>query len=463
MFNKFAKKFLSHEIDMLHGSMWDKMIIFALPLAFTGVLQQLLNAADVAVLGQYVGKHAMAAVGNNISVIGLLVSLFMGLSLGANVVIAQNIGSGKQDLARQAIHTAFLFSFIVGLFAVVAGELMVNPFMDILGVPTEVADMAEEYLRIYLLGMPMAGVYNFEAAIFRSRGDTGTPLLALFAASMLNIVLNLVFVLHFSWGIGGVAAATATANTVSALILLVALCRADGIIRLNFAEMKITRPQLAKIVRIGLPAGIQGMVFSLSNLLIQSAINSLGADTMAASAAAFTIEINVFCFLNAFGQTATTFVGQNFGARNYARCIRATKTSLLLNAVFMLVLSVFILIFADPMLSFFNDDKNVVALGKIRILYVVMPEIINVFLEGLSGALRGYGVSMIPAALTLVGICGIRITWVYTLFAQTPTYEVLMATYPVSWLVTTIFIYIAYRFYIKHLFMTMPRHRQKEA
>ena len=453
MFNKFAKKFLSHEIDMLHGSMWDKMIIFALPLAFTGVLQQLLNAADVAVLGQYVGKHAMAAVGNNISVIGLLVSLFMGLSLGANVVIAQNIGSGKQDLARQAIHTAFLFSFIVGLFAVVAGELMVNPFMDILGVPTEVADMAEEYLRIYLLGMPMAGVYNFEAAIFRSRGDTGT----------LNIVLNLVFVLHFSWGIGGVAAATATANTVSALILLVALCRADGIIRLNFAEMKITRPQLAKIVRIGLPAGIQGMVFSLSNLLIQSAINSLGADTMAASAAAFTIEINVFCFLNAFGQTATTFVGQNFGARNYARCIRATKTSLLLNAVFMLVLSVFILIFADPMLSFFNDDKNVVALGKIRILYVVMPEIINVFLEGLSGALRGYGVSMIPAALTLVGICGIRITWVYTLFAQTPTYEVLMATYPVSWLVTTIFIYIAYRFYIKHLFMTMPRHRQKEA
>ena len=463
MFNKFAKKFLSHEIDMLHGSMWDKMIIFALPLAFTGVLQQLLNAADVAVLGQYVGKHAMAAVGNNISVIGLLVSLFMGLSLGANVVIAQNIGSGKQDLARQAIHTAFLFSFIVGLFAVVAGELMVNPFMDILGVPTEVADMAEEYLRIYLLGMPMAGVYNFEAAIFRSRGDTGTPLLALFAASMLNIVLNLVFVLHFSWGIGGVAAATATANTVSALILLVALCRADGIIRLNFADMKITRPQLAKIVRIGLPAGIQGMVFSLSNLLIQSAINSLGADTMAASAAAFTIEINVFCFLNAFGQTATTFVGQNFGARNYARCIRATKTSLLLNAVFMLVLSVFILIFADPMLSFFNDDKNVVALGKIRILYVVMPEIINVFLEGLSGALRGYGVSMIPAALTLVGICGIRITWVYTLFAQTPTYEVLMATYPVSWLVTTIFIYIAYRFYIKHLFMTMPRHRQKEA
>lgn len=438
------------DIDMLHGPLWDKIIIFALPLALTGVMQQLLNTADVAVLGRFVGKNAIAAVGNNISLIGLTVSLFMGLSLGANVVIAQNIGAKRTDEARSAVHTAVLAAVATGFLVFVVGEILVAPVMELLAVPPDVRDMAEAYLRIYLAGMPVIGLYNFEAAIFRSRGDTRTPLIALAAASSLNLALNLLFVAN-GFGVHGVAWATVAANATSAAILFWTLMRTDGVIRIKIKRLRIDKKQLRAIVGIGLPAGIQGMVFSLSNLIIQSAINSLGADVMAASAAAFTIEINVFCIINAFGQAATTFVSQNYGAGNLARCRRATRTAMLLNVAFMGTLSVFILLFAEPLLAFFNNDPRVVAFGKIRLFYVVAPEIINVVMEGLSGAMRGYGISLLPAMLTLVGICGIRITWVYTVFAASPDYETLMTTYPVSWFVTALFLCGAYKYSLKHL------------
>ena len=446
----------SRTVDMLHGSLWDKLIFFALPLALTGVMQQLLNAADVAVLGQFVGKNAMAAVGNNISIIGLLVNLFMGLSLGANVVIAMHLGAKRMQRAHEAVHTAFLLALFIGVAVAVAGELMVYPLMRMMEVPPDVWEMAETYLRIYLLGMPVVGIYNFESAIFRSRGDTRTPLISLVIASLLNILLNLLFVLRFGMGVDGVVWATVIANAVSALLLFRALCRAEGAIHLDLSAMRVNPVLLKRIVRIGLPAGIQGMVFSLSNLIIQSAINSLGADAMAASAAGFTIEINVFCIVGAFGQAATTFVGQNYGAGNLERCRQITWIAMGLNVLFMGALSVVILLFAGEMLAFFNPDPHVVELGKIRLLYVVGPEVICVVLEGLSGAMRGYGNSLIPAMLTLVGICGVRIAWVYTLFAEQPTYEMLMATYPVSWLVTAVLMCFAYRFHMQHL---KPRQR----
>lgn len=438
-------------LDMLHGSLWDKLIFFAIPLALTGMMQQLLNAADVAVLGQFVGKNAMAAVGNNTSIIGLLVNLFMGLSLGANVVIAMNLGGKRLERASKAVHTAFLLSLFIGFAVAVLGELLVYPLMKMMEVPADVWDMAETYLRIYLVGMPVVGIYNFESAIFRSRGDTRTPLISLVIASILNVGLNLLFVLYFGMGVDGVVWATVIANAVSALLLFRALCRAEGAIHLEFSAMRVDLALLKRIVRIGLPAGIQGMVFSLSNLVIQSAINSLGADPMAASAAAFTIEINVFCIVGAFGQATTTFVSQNYGAGNLERCGRATWIAMGLNVLFMGALSVFILFLAGEMLAFFNPDPNVVELGKIRLLYVVGTEVICVALEGLSGAMRGYGNSLVPALLTLVGTCGIRITWVYTLFVEQPTFEILMAVYPASWLVTTILMGFAYRFHMQHL------------
>ena len=441
----------TRDIDMLHGTLWDKIILFALPLALTGVMQQLLNAADVAVLGQYVGKNAMAAVGNNTALIGLLVNLFMGLSLGANVVIAQNIGAEKFDRVHDAVHTAFLLAIIVGVALWGIAEILVNPVFEWLQVPAAVAPMAETYLRIYAVGLPVMGIYNFEAAIFRSRGDTQTPLIALTVASFLNIALNLLFVLKFEMGVEGVAWATVIANAVSAVMLFHGLRKSEGVIHLEISELKIDKACLKETVRIGLPAGIQGMVFSLSNLLIQSAINALGADAMAASAAAFTIEINVFCLTNGFGQAATTFVSQNYGAGNLARCKDVTKVSLQINIVLMLILSATILYFAEPLVRFFNDDSEVIRLGVIRLWYIIAPEIISVVMEIISGSLRGYGISLAPAIITLVFVCGIRITWVFTVFAKIPTYAALMAVYGVSWFFTMIFLIVAYKFYVKHL------------
>ena len=441
----------TRDIDMLHGSLWDKIILFALPLALTGVMQQLLNAADVVTLGKFVGKHAMAAVGNNISMVGLIVSLLMGLSLGANVVIAQNIGAKRIDRAHAAVSTAFVLATAAGIFFCVVGELLVAPIFYFLEVPKSVVAMAETYLRIFLFGLPVMSLYNFQAAIFRSKGDTRTPLIALAIASGVNIVLNLLFVLQFDWGVAGVAAATVIANVVSAIVLFRALLKAEGVIKLDFNALHVDKAELFEIVRIGLPAGVQGMVFSLSNLLIQAAINSLGADAMAASAAAFTIEINVFCVVNGFGQAATTFVGQNYGAGNLPRCKRVTWVAMGLSALFMQTLCLVILFFAEGVLSLFNSDPEVIRLGVIRLWYIVAPELINVVMEGLSGALRGYGISMTPAVITLVCVCGVRVAWVFTAFRNIPTYATLMAVYPISWFVTATVLIAAYFYHMKHL------------
>ena len=442
---------LSREIDMLNGSLWDKIILFALPLSLTGVMQQLFNTADVAVLGQFVGKNAIAAVGNNTSLVGMLVSLMMGLSLGANVVIAQLIGARRLTRVRNSIRTAFFLSIIIGVVICALAQILVNPIFELLEVPKEVAPMSESYLRIYALGLPFISVYNFEAAIFRSKGDTQTPLYALAAASLLNIALNLFFVLQFNSGIDGVAWATTISNAVSAAILFYSLLHSTGLVRLKLNTTKIDKPCLKEIVRIGLPAGIQGMVFSFSNLLIQAAINTLGPDAMAASAAAFTIEINVFCLTMGFGQAATTFVSQNYGAGNLPRCKQSTWTALKINVVLMLILSATILYFGESLIKFFNEDAEVVRLGVIRLWYIIAPEIISVVMEIISGALRGYGISLAPALITLVCVCGIRITWVFTIFREISTYATLMAVYGISWFVTMIFLIVAYKYYVKRL------------
>ena len=439
----------SNSMDMLKGSLWDKVLIFAIPLALTGVLQQLFNAADVMVLGQFVGKNAIAAVGNNISLIGILVNLFMGLSLGANVVIAQAIGARREYDAKVAVHTSIMFATLIGAAIMLAAEFATDPILDLMNVPQEVRSMAEVYLRVFLIGLPFMSLYNFAAAILRSKGDTKTPLVALALASVLNIILNLAFTIWFNMGVLGVAAATTLANALAAGVLLIVLNRSASFIHLRVKSLQINGAALAEIVRIGLPAAIQGMVFSLANLIIQAAINSLGADAMAASAAAFTIEINVYCFLGAFGQAATTFVGQNYGAGKLDRCRQVTWVSIKLNAVVTTVLTVLVLVFGKELLIMFQSDPKVIELGYTRLCYIVGPEIICIFLDGLSGALRGYGISTPPAILTLLGVCGVRITWVYTLYEAHPTYDVLMATYPASWIITAVLIGFAYKHYMK--------------
>ena len=436
---------------MLEGSLWDKIIVFALPIALTGILEQMFNAADIAVLGRFVGTEAMAAVGNNVPIVGLIVSLFLGLSLGANVIIAQYIGARRRKEASRALHTALVLSLLAGVFVTLTGELFAAPLLNLLDVPAAVMPMSEPYLRIFLLGMPFMSLYNFASAILRSHGDTGTPLVALLAASALNILLDLVFVLVWDMGVDGVAWGTALSYLVAAAMLIRALRQEEGILRLDFRLLRLRRHHTKRIFVIGMPAAVQGMVFCIANLVIQAALNSLGAEVMAASAAAFTIEINVYCVIAAFQQACTTFVSQNYGAGNLPRCRSVTRWSLLLNIVAMLVLGSCILVFMRPLLRIFNGDPMVVEIGTTRILYVVVPEIFAVFIDIFSGSMRGYGYSLMPAIVTLLCICGVRLSWVWLVFPHHPTFETLMIIYPISWAVTSMFLYLLYRFYLKHL------------
>lgn len=438
-------------MDMLHGSIADKLFFFAMPIGLMGLFEQLFNSADVFILGRFVGKSAMAAVGNNMPVIGILVTLLMGISLGANVTIAQYLGARRDDKVERTVQTAILMSFGLGVLLAIIGELIVYPAFWVLEVPPDVYDMAEQYLRIFLLGLPFLSLYNFEAAIFRSCGDGKTPLYSLIAANLVNIVFDLLSVLVFDFGLAGVVWATVLAFAVNSLILLALLCRTTDRIRLERHHMRFSREELHHIIHIGLPAGIQGMVFALSNVLIQSALNSLGTEAMAASAAAFIIEGNIYCFVNGFSQATTTFVGQNYGARNLRRCFRITKVAFGVEAAFLLAVTMPVLFFSPELIRLFNGDPNVVALGTKRLFYVAGTLYLNGIIDIISGSLRGYGYSLPPAVVVLAGICGVRITWLYTVFAAHRDFLVLMAAYPASWLVTAIVLTFVYQSCRKHI------------
>lgn len=441
----------SKSINMLNGSIWDKMIVFAIPLALTGVLQQLYNMADVAVLGHFVSNEAMAAVGNNVPVNGLIISFCMGLALGTNVVVARCLGMNDTIRASKAVHTSIFIALVFGLVAMIAGLVLCDQIMSWMDVPESVVHHASVYLRVYLLGMPFIALYNFLAAIYRSSGDTKTPLWALCAGTVFNVLGNLFFVLVLDWSIGGVALATALANVLASSILFFKLTRSDGPLHIELHRIFKPDGQSARmIVRIGWPAGLQSSVFSLSNLIIQSAINSLGPEVMAASVAAFTIEINVYGFVNAFGLAATTFISQNYGAGNVDRCKRITWISMGLNIGFTLVLSILILVFGHTLLGVFTQSEDIIALGMIRLWWVVVPEPLNAVMEVFSDAMRGYGYSLAPAIITVIVICSVRVIWVYTAFAMKPTYEVLMMVYPLSWLITSIGLGILYFWFEKN-------------
>ncbi len=445
------KRSNNNSIEMLSGSIGDKILQFAVPLAATGILQQLFNAADVAIVGQFVGKEAMAAVGSNSPVIGLLVNCFMGIAIGVNVTIARFIGSRNPHFIRRSVHTAVAFAAAAGVVMTILGELIAAPMIHLLGVPDNIESMALIYIRIYFLGLPVIFLYNFESAIFRSVGDTRTPLICLIVAGVSNVALNLFFVIVVNMSVAGVALATVLSNLISSALLFTLLVRRTDSIRLHPKFLGIHGDVLKIMIRIGLPAGLQSMVFALSNLCIQSAINSLGSDVMAASAAAFNIEIIMFYILNAFGQACTTFVGQNYGAGNMKRCRRVTRISVIQDLIFVFAGSMLILYFGRVLLGLFNRDPVIASIGIIRLKYILGGEVINAFMEVLSGAMRGYGFSLVPALIALFGICGTRIAWVWFLFPSHRTFETLCAVYPLSWAVTAAVIVIAYLLFIRRV------------
>ncbi len=433
---------MGKKTDMINGPLGAKIIKYTIPLAATGILQQLFNAADIAVVGQFAGKEAMAAVGSNSPVIGLLVNLFVGISLGSNVVIAKAIGQGDDKKVKKAVHTSVIVAIFGGIIMTALGELLAADVVRLLGVPEEVFDMALLYLRIYLLGMPVILLYNFLSAIFRSHGNTKTPLLALTVSGVTNVILNLFFVLVLQMTVDGVATATVISNLISSAILFVMLTRSKSSVKIIPKQLGVNAKTLGEILKIGIPAGIQGMIFSFANIVIQSAVNSLGATVMAASAAAFNLEIFAFYVMNAFGQACTTFVGQNFGAGKGDRCKRTLKLCMIQSACATAAVCGIILIFARPLLSIFNTDADVIETGYIRLCYLFFAYIFSFAQEVLSGYLRGFGVSFIPAACSVAGICGIRLLWIFFVFSRSPSFTTIMCVYPISLGVTAIAILI---------------------
>ena len=438
----------SHQLDMLHGSIWNKLPRFALPVAATAILEQLFNASDVAVVGNFAGDAAektaaVAAVGANTAIIGLIVNLFVGIALGANVVIANAIGRDDKDAVHRAVHTSILVALLGGAAIAVIGELIAGTLLHSLNVPDDVYPLALLYLRIYLLGMPVILLYNFEAAIFRSIGDTKVPLIALACSGVLNVILNLFFVAVLGMTVNGVAIATVISNALSSLILFIRLIRTDKYIKLEPRSLRIDGQSMKMILKIGLPAGIQSAVFSLSNIVIQSAINSLGKVVMAASSAALNIELLAYYVLNSFSQACTTFVGQNYGARQIDRCRKTLLLSILEDFIASAIAIGIVLLSGRFLLSIFNSDPEVIEIGYTRLIYLFSAYVFSMLYEVLSGYMRGFGISLIPAILTTIGVCGIRIFWINFVFPQNPTFTTIMTVYPISLSSTALLIGIA--------------------
>ena len=438
----------SHQLDMLHGSIWNKLPRFALPVAATAILEQLFNASDVAVVGNFAGDAAektaaVAAVGANTAIIGLIVNLFVGIALGANVVIANAIGRDDKDAVHRAVHTSILVALLGGAAIAVIGELIAGTLLHSLNVPDDVYPLALLYLRIYLLGMPVILLYNFEAAIFRSIGDTKVPLIALACSGVLNVILNLFFVAVLGMTVNGVAIATVISNALSSLILFIRLIRTDKYIKLEPRSLRIDGQSMKLILKIGLPAGIQSAVFSLSNIVIQSAINSLGKVVMAASSAALNIELLAYYVLNSFSQACTTFVGQNYGARQIDRCRKTLLLSILEDFIASAIAIGIVLLSGRFLLTIFNSDPEVIEIGYTRLIYLFSAYVFSMLYEVLSGYMRGFGISLIPAILTTIGVCGIRIFWINFVFPQNPTFTTIMTVYPISLSSTALLIGIA--------------------
>ena len=441
---------MKEKMDMLNGSIWNKLTRYALPVAATGILGQLFNASDLAIVGNFTGSDstvAVAAVGANSPVIGLILNFFIGIALGANIVIAHAVGRGDEKTIRKAVNTSVLMALAGGIAIAVAGEFCIEALLRLLNIPEDVFPYALLYIKIYLLGMPAILLYNFEAAIFRSIGDTKTPLLVLAVSGLLNVALNLFFVIVLDMTVEGVAIATAVSNIVSAAILFVLLIKTDRSIHIDIRDIHFDKECFTKIIKIGLPAGLQSAVFAIANIVIQAAINSLGTVVIAASSAAFNIEIFAYYVLNSFSQACTTFVGQNYGAGQIKRCRKILLLCILEDALASATVIILVLLSGRLLLSIFSSDPQVIEIGYTRLLIILSAYTFSMLYENMSGYLRGFGDSLIPAVLTVIGVCAVRITWIYTVFQAYRTFTSILIAYPVSLSATALLIFTALMIY----------------
>ncbi len=423
----------SYEIDMTNGPLLGKIVRFAIPLALSGILQLLFNAADIVVVGRFAGSSALAAVGSTGALINLIVTMFMGLSVGTNVLVAQYYGAGNKKDLSETVHTSILASLVFGVVLIALGILLAGPVLEAMGTPEEVLGQAVLYMRIYFLGMPVMMLYNFGAAILRAVGDTQRPLYFLLLAGVVNVALNLFFVIVLHMGVAGVATATAVSQAISAGLVVWCLMKSEGDYRVDLKKLRIKKDKLLKMAKIGLPAGIQGASFSISNVLIQSTINSFGAVAMAGNTAAANIEGFVSVGQDAFAQAALSFTGQNLGAGKVKRINRILLLCMGLGVGVGLFLGVGATLLGPQLLGIYSADAEVVAFGVRRMQICCVMQCVGAMMGVMVGILRGMGYSLIPMAITMTFVCGFRVVWLYTAFALLPTPEMLYASYPITW------------------------------
>ena len=437
----------SYEIDMVHGPLAGKLLLFALPLMLSSILQLLFNAADIIVVGQFASPNSVAAVGSTSSIINLIVSVFMGLGVGVNVSVAHYHAIRQDKETEETVHTAAFIGLAGGVLLLVIGVSITRIVLTAMGSPEDVIGLATMYMRIYFLGMPANLFYNMGSAVLRAVGDTRRPLIYLMIAGVLNVILNLFFVIALRMDVAGVALATILSQLVSALLVLRCLMSSTDSYRLEPKKIRIVKDKFLRILRIGLPAGIQSAVFSISNVLIQSSVNSFGSAVMAGNAAAANIEGFVYVAMNAFHQACVTFTSQNFGAKEYRRIYRILWQCLLMVAVTGLVLGNLAHLFGEPLLSIYITPesnapaqmaaaKEAVATGMERLLVISVPYFLCGIMEVICGTLRGVGMSITPMVVSIIGACGLRILWIATVFQRYHEMRVLYLSYPVSWTIT---------------------------
>lgn len=427
-----------YEMDMCNGSILKKMLLFAVPLMCSSILQLLFNAADVVVVGRYAGDNSLAAVGSNTALINLLTNLFVGLSVGANVLVAHYYGAKEKEDLKKAIHTIMAVSLISGIFLTVVGVLGARQFLIWMDAPDKVLELATTYMRIYFAGMTATMVYNFGAAILRAVGDTKRPLYYLTFSGIINVGLNLLFVIKFDMDVAGVALATVISQCISAFLILRCLIKEQGEIHLDIKSLSIDKGNLMKIIRVGLPAGFQGILFALSNVVIQSSINGFGEIAVAGNSAASNIEGFVYMAMNSFYQSAISFTSQNVGAGRYSRINKILGTALMYVVIVGLGMGLTVVAFGRPLLGLYTNNPMVVDEGIMRLKYIVTCYFLCGIMDVMVGSLRGLGYAIMPMIVSLMGACGLRIIWLATVF-QIPkfhTIEMVYITYPITWTLT---------------------------
>lgn len=426
----------SYEMDMCSGPILKKILIFSIPLMLSGVLQLLFNAADVIVVGRFAGSQSLAAVGSTTALINLLINIFIGLSVGANVVVARAYGGKRERDVSESVHTAIALSLVSGVLLIIMGLAFSRLLLEMMGTPDDVLDKAALYMRIYFAGMPVVMLYNFGSAILRAVGDTRRPLYYLSAAGVVNVLLNLFFVIYLHMDVAGVALATVISQAISAFLVLRALGQSEGGLKLELKKIKIYKNKMFQIFKIGLPAGMQGAIFSISNVLIQSSVNSFGSVAMAGNAASANIEGFVYNAMNAVYQTNLSFTSQNMGGKKYTRITKIMFTCLGTVTAVGMLLGFGAYAFGGELLRIYSTDLEVIQFGMLRMSIIATTYFACGWMDTMVGSLRGIGYSVLPMIVSLTGACGLRILWIFTIFAQHRTLASLYISYPVSWVIT---------------------------